>query len=253
MSIKKDLEGKKNFDRYRELGDILAASLYTLKKGMSEVELYDFYNDCMCTIPLDPLVTPQINLEKIYKRYNKLKKGIEYNQKRLVEISDNLKYFLGVESFINNSTSKENLKLIEEELANQGYLKISSKMKPKKNNKKQISKTFSFGEIIIDGIVVKYGRNNLENDALATKYSHREDMWFHCKDIPGTHAIVNASEVLSEQSIYNIATFCAQQSKLPKGTKLTVDYTQIKYLNKPKGAKPGFVTYKIFKSILVTV
>lgn len=253
MSIKKDLEGKKNFDRYRELGDILAASLYTLKKGMSEVELYDFYNDCMCTIPLDPLVTPQINLEKIYKRYNKLKKGIEYNQKRLVEISDNLKYFLGVESFINNSTSKENLKLIEEELANQGYLKISSKMKPKKNNKKQISKTFSFGEIIIDGIVVKYGRNNLENDALATKYSHREDMWFHCKDIPSTHAIVNASEVLSEQSIYNIATFCAQQSKLPKGTKLTVDYTQIKYLNKPKGAKPGFVTYKIFKSILVTV
>lgn len=253
MSIKKDLEGKKNFDRYRELGDILAASLYTLKKGMSEVELYDFYNDCMCMIPLDPLVTPQINLEKIYKRYDKLKKGIEYNQKRLVEISDNLKYFLGVESFINNSTSKENLKLIEEELANQGYLKISSKMKPKKNNKKQISKTFSFGEIIIDGIVVKYGRNNLENDALATKYSHREDMWFHCKDIPGTHAIVNASEVLSEQSIYNIATFCAQQSKLPKGTKLTVDYTQIKYLNKPKGAKPGFVTYKIFKSILVTV
>ncbi|WP_448820226.1 Rqc2 family fibronectin-binding protein [Cetobacterium sp.] len=253
MSIKKDLEEKKNFDRYRELGDILAASLYTLKKGMSEVELYDFYNDCMCTIPLDPLVTPQINLEKIYKRYNKLKKGIEYNQKRLVEISDNLKYFLGVESFINNSTSKENLKLIEEELANQGYLKISSKMKPKKNNKKQVSKTFSFGEILIDGILVKYGRNNLENDALTTKYSHREDMWFHCKDIPGTHAIVNASEALSEQSIYNIATFCAQQSKLPKGTKLTVDYTQIKYLNKPKGAKPGFVTYKIFKSILVTV
>ena len=253
MSIKKDLEEKKNFDRYRELGDILAASLYTLKKGMSEVELYDFYNECMCTIPLDPLVTPQINLEKIYKRYNKLKKGVEYNQKRLVEISDNLKYFLGVESFINNSTSKENLKLIEEELANQGYLKISSKMKPKKNNKKQVSKTFSFGEILIDGILVKYGRNNLENDALTTKYSHREDMWFHCKDIPGTHAIVNASEALSEQSIYNIATFCAQQSKLPKGTKLTVDYTQIKYLNKPKGAKPGFVTYKIFKSILVTV
>lgn len=253
MSIKKDLEEKKNFDRYRELGDILAASLYTLKKGMSEVELYDFYNDCMCTIPLDPLVTPQINLEKIYKRYNKLKKGVEYNQKRLVEISDNLKYFLGVESFINNSTSKENLKLIEEELANQGYLKISSKMKPKKNNKKQVSKTFSFGEILIDGILVKYGRNNLENDALTTKYSHRGDMWFHCKDIPGTHAIVNASEALSEQSIYNIATFCAQQSKLSKGTKLTVDYTQIKYLNKPKGAKPGFVTYKIFKSILVTV
>lgn len=253
ISIKKDLEEKKNFDRYRELGDILAASLYSLKKGMTEVELYDFYNDCMCTIPLDPLVTPQINLEKIYKKYNKLKKGMEYNQKRLIEISDNLKYFLGVESFINNSDSKENLKLIEEELSSQGYLKVPSKTKHKKNIKKQVIKTFNFGEITIDGILVRYGRNNLENDALTTKYSHREDMWFHCKDMPGTHAVVNSNESLSEKSIYNIAVFCGQQSKLPKGTKLTVDYTQIKYLNKPKGAKPGFVTYKIFKSIVVTL
>ncbi|MBC2853277.1 NFACT family protein [Cetobacterium sp. 2G large] len=253
ISIKKDLEEKKNFDRYRELGDILAASLYSLKKGMTEVELYDFYNDCMCTIPLDPLVTPQINLEKIYKKYNKLKKGMEYNQKRLIEISDNLKYFLGVESFINNSDSKENLKLIEEELSSQGYLKVPSKTKHKKNIKKQVIKTFNFGEITIDGILVRYGRNNLENDALTTKYSHREDMWFHCKDMPGTHAVVNANELLSEKSIYDIAVFCGQQSKLPKGTKLTVDYTQIKYLNKPKGAKPGFVTYKIFKSIVVTL
>lgn len=253
ISIKKDLEEKKNFDRYRELGDILAASLYSLKKGTTEVELYDFYNDCMCTIPLDPLVTPQINLEKIYKKYNKLKKGMEYNQKRLIEISDNLKYFLGVESFINNSDSKENLKLIEEELSSQGYLKVPSKTKHKKNIKKQVIKTFNFGEITIDGILVRYGRNNLENDALTTKYSHREDMWFHCKDMPGTHAVVNANELLSEKSIYDIAVFCGQQSKLPKGTKLTVDYTQIKYLNKPKGAKPGFVTYKIFKSIVVTL
>ncbi|MGL5520617.1 MAG: NFACT RNA binding domain-containing protein, partial [Cetobacterium sp.] len=194
-----------------------------------------------------------INLEKIYKKYNKLKKGMEYNQKRLIEISDNLKYFLGVESFINNSDSKENLKLIEEELSSQGYLKVPSKTKHKKNIKKQVIKTFNFGEITIDGILVRDGRNNLENDALTTKYSHREDMWFHCKDMPGTHAVVNSNESLSEKSIYNIAVFCGQQSKLPKGTKLTVDYTQIKYLNKPKGAKPGFVTYKIFKSIVVTL
>lgn len=253
LSIKKDLEEKKNFDRYRELGDILAASLYSLKKGMTEIELYDFYNDCMCTIPLDPLLTPQLNLEKIYKKYNKLKKGMEHNQKRLIEISDNLKYFLGVESFINNSDSKENLKLIEEELSSQGYIKTTFKTKHKKNNNKHSLKTFNFGEISIDGVLVRYGRNNLENDALTTKYSHREDMWFHCKDIPGTHAIVSGSESLPEETIYNIAVFCGQQSKLPKGTKLTVDYTRVKYLNKPKGAKPGFVTYKIFNSTIVVI
>ncbi|MGL4358479.1 MAG: Rqc2 family fibronectin-binding protein, partial [Cetobacterium sp.] len=253
ISIKKDLEDKKDFDRYRELGDILAASLYSLKKGMKEVELYDFYNDTMSTIPLDPLVSPQINLEKIYKRYNKLKKGMEFNGKRFVEISENLKYFLSVETFIQNSDSKENLKLIEEELLNGGYLKVSSKIKKKKVPKKIVTRTFNFGEITIDNILVRYGRNNLENDALTTKYSNRDDIWFHCKDMPGTHAVVNHSEVLTEEVIYNIAVFCGQQSKLPKGTKLTVDYTPIKYLNKPKGAKPGFVTYKVFKSIIVTI
>ena len=123
----------------------------------------------------------------------------------------------------------------------------------KKNSKKQITKSFNFGEIRIDGVLVKYGRNNLENDALTTKYSHRDDIWFHCKDVPGTHAIVDHNEALSENAIYDIAVFCGQQSKLPSGTKLTVDYTQVKYLNKPKGAKPGFVTYKIFKSIVVTL
>ncbi|MGL5000687.1 MAG: Rqc2 family fibronectin-binding protein [Cetobacterium sp.] len=253
VSIKKDLEQKKDFDRYRQLGDILAASLYSIKKGMPEVELYDFYNDNMCKITLDPLVSPQVNLEKIYKKYNKLKKGMEFNGKRLIEISSNLQYFLGIENFILNSDSKENLKLIEEELLNGGYLKISSKSKNKKSNKKIVTKTFNFGEITIDNIPVRFGRNNLENDALTTKYSNREDTWFHCKDMPGTHAVVNQSEHLTEENIYNIAVFCGQQSKLPKGTKLTVDYTSIKYLNKPKSARPGFVTYKIFKSIVVTI
>ncbi|MGL6023282.1 MAG: Rqc2 family fibronectin-binding protein, partial [Cetobacterium sp.] len=85
------------------------------------------------------------------------------------------------------------------------------------------------------------------------KYSNRDDTWFHCKDMPGTHAVVNQSEVLTDENIYNIAVFCGQQSKLPKGTKLTVDYTLVKYLNKPKSARPGFVTYKIFKSLIVTI
>ncbi|MGL5089257.1 MAG: Rqc2 family fibronectin-binding protein, partial [Cetobacterium sp.] len=225
VSINKDLEDKKDFDRYRQLGDILAASLYSIKKGMHEVELYDFYNDNICKITLDPLVSPQVNLEKIYKRYNKLKKGMEFNAKRFIEISGNLQYFLGIENFILSSDSKENLKLIEEELLSGGYLKISSKSKSKKSNKKIVTKTFNFGEITIDNILVRFGRNNLENDALTTKYSNREDIWFHCKDMPGTHAVVNHSEDLTDENIYNIAVFCGQQSKLSKGTKLTVDYT----------------------------
>lgn len=251
-SIKKDLLEKQNFDRFREEGDILASSLHTVKKGMDKVELYDFYNDSMCTIALDPLLSPKTNLEKLYKRYNKLKKGIEHNNKRFEEFSETLKYLTSIETFIENSDSKENLKMIEEELISQGYLKNSIKQQNRKI-KKQQPKSLSFGEINIDGIDVIYGRNNLENDALISKYANREDLWFHCKDVPGTHVIVSHSISLTDEQIYSIALFCAKMSKLQPSTKVSVDYTKVKYLNKPKGARPGFVTYKIFESIIVKV
>nr|WP_307774557.1 NFACT family protein [uncultured Cetobacterium sp.] len=253
LSIKKDIEEKKDFEKFKEQGDILAASLYSLKKGMKEIELYDFYNDTMCTITLDPLSTPQQNLEKVYKKYNKMKKGLMFNEKRLIEIGNNLKYFISLENFIENSDSKDNLKLIEEELISQGLLKMTNKQKKKGIQKNSKTKIASFGEIEISGIPVTYGRNNIENDTLTTKIAHKDDLWFHCKDIPGTHAVVSHSLSLTDNQIYDIAVFCGQMSKLPKGTKLTVDYTQIKYLNKPKGARPGFVTYKVFKSIIVTI
>lgn len=252
-AIEKDIIERTDFDRYRELGDILAASLYSLKKGLKEIELYDFYNDKMCIIPLDPLCSPQVNLEKIYKKYNKQKKGLIYSEKRLIEAKDNLKYFIGLNTFIENSESRENLKLIEEELISQGYLKLSVKQKRKDKKKKDKNKIISFGETEILGVPILYGRNNIENDTLTTKASHREDLWFHCKDIPGTHVVVNNSIQLTDEQIYGIAVFCAQMSKLPSGSKVTVDYTKIKYLNKPKGARPGFVTYKIFNTIIVTI
>lgn len=252
LSINKDLEEKKDFDKFRELGDVLASSLYSVKKGMKEIELYNFYTDSMCKIELDPLLMPQQNLEKIYKKYNKLKKGYSFNQQRLIEITNNLKYFSGIEANIGNSDSKENLKFIEEELLSQGILKISQKKnkKPKKESKLQVK---SFGEKVICDIPITYGRNNTENDLLTNRVANREDTWFHCKDIPGTHIIVNQSYNLTEEQIYEIAVFCGQMSKLPKGSKVTVDYTKVKYLNKPKGARPGFVTYNIFKTIIVTI
>lgn len=250
LSITKDIESKKDFDRYRELGDILASSLYSIKKGMDKVELYDFYNDKNCIIELDPLLTPNLNLEKIYKKYNKMKTGLEFGKKRLEEMEISLKYLIGLISFVENSEDKNNLKLIEEELISQNIIK--SKVQNKKKAKKQ-NKVITFGEGKIGDISFKYGRNNIENDTLTNRYAHREDIWFHCKDIPGAHLIVDHSYNLSEDDILNLAKFCASLSKQPIGTKLTVDYTKVKYLNKPKNSKPGFVTYRVFDTITVTI
>lgn len=249
ISINKELEEKKNFNRFKELGDILASGLYSIKKGDSSVELYDFYNNSMCKISLNPLFTPKKNLEVLYKKYNKLKKGIEINKQRLEIMKSNLLYFTGVNSQIENSKDISNLKLIEEELVSEKFLKAKSI----KGNKKKKITPVSFAEENINGIPIKYGRNNTENDFLTNKFAHKEDTWFHCKDIPGTHIIVDHSISLKEKNIYEIAKFCAKLSKLPIGTKLSVDYTKVKNLNKPKGGKPGFVTYKIFDTILVKI
>lgn len=248
-SINKELEEKKDFNRYKELGDILASSLYSIKKGASSVEVYDFYNDSMCKIPLNPLFTPQKNLEMLYKKYNKLKKGMEVNSERLALMKSNLLYFIGVNSQIESSKELSNLKLIEEELISEKLLKA----KVTKGNKKKKVTHVSFAEENINGVPIKYGRNNTENDFLTNRFAHKEDIWFHCKDIPGAHVIVDHSITLKDEDIYEIAKFCAKLSKLPVGTKLSVDYTKVKNLNKPKGGKPGFVTYRVFDTILVQI
>lgn len=244
-----EIEDRKDFDRYREIGDILAASLYLIKKGMNSIELYDFYKDEMCKIDLDPLLTPERNLEKIYKKYNKLKKGLEFSKKRLEEFNEALKYFNGVKLFITKSSNVNNLKLIEEELQSQGYFKESKKI----SKKKKVVKELSYETTNIDGYTVLYGRNNLENDNLTMKIAEREDYWFHAKDIPGSHLILKSSVLPEESTILKIAELAAKMSKATPGDKVTIDYTKKKYLNKPKGAKPGFVTYSNSNSIIALV
>lgn len=217
---------------------------------MDKVDLYDFYKDEMCTISLDPLLTPQSNLEKIYKKYNKTKKGLEYSLERVVEFKNNLDYFKGLELFIESSENLENLKIIEEELISQKFIKL-----PKTNKKKQKKqiKEYNYGKDEIDGYTIYFGRNNLENDNLTMKIAHREEYWFHAKDVPGSHIILKSETLPKDETLIKIATLAGKMSRSNPGDKVTIDYTKKKYINKPKGAKPGFVTYNIFDSIIVTI
>lgn len=249
--IANEIEDRKDFDRFREMGDILAASLYSVKKGMNKIELFNFYTEEMCEIELDPLSTPQNNLEKIYKKYNKLKKGLEFSERRFEEFTATLEYFNSVKLFIEGSDSLENLKLIEEELLTQGLIKENKKQNKKKN--KKVIKELSYGKTEIDGYTVLYGRNNLENDNLTMKIAGKEEYWFHSKDIPGAHIILKSTELPADETIEKIAEFAGKLSKASLGDKITVDYTKKKYINKPKGSKPGFVTYNIFDSILIKI
>ncbi|MGN0942884.1 MULTISPECIES: Rqc2 family fibronectin-binding protein [Fusobacterium] len=237
---------KQDFIKYKEQGDILAASIYTLKRGMTSLTTYDFYNNREISIPLDPQITPQENLEKLYKKYNKLKRGMEANKRRFIEINEELNYLNSIKLFIDNSSNTDNLKLIQEELISQGYIKLQQK---KGNRKKQI-KEIGYGVLEFEGFKILYGRNNIENDNLTFKVASKEDIWLHSKNIPGSHVIIKANEI-TEEMLLKGAEVAAYFSKSSTGDKISVDYTKKRYINKPKGSKPGFVTYENEKNILI--
>lgn len=244
--LKAEVEEKKDFEKYKEFGDILASVIYSVKRGMTSVKAYDFYNNKEIEIALEPQLSPQENLEKTYKKYNKLKRGMEANKRRNLEINEELDYLNSVRLFIDSSTDTNNLKLIQEELIAQGYLKLQQK----KGNRKKVNKEIGYGIIEFENYRILYGRNNIENDNLTFKVAEKNDIWLHSKNIPGSHVIIKAS-IVTDEMILKGAEVASFFSKSNVGDKISVDYTQKRYINKPKGGKPGFVTYINEKNIVV--
>lgn len=244
--LKAEVEEKKDFEKYKEFGDILASVIYSIKRGMTSVKAYDFYNNKEIEIALEPQLSPQENLEKTYKKYNKLKRGMEANKRRNLEINEELDYLNSVRLFIDSSADTNNLKLIQEELVAQGYLKLQQK----KGNRKKVNKEIGYGIIEFENYRILYGRNNIENDNLTFKVAEKNDIWLHSKNIPGSHVIIKAS-IVTDEMILKGAEVASFFSKSNVGDKISVDYTQKRYINKPKGGKPGFVTYINEKNIVV--
>lgn len=243
--IKKDIEDSKTMDKIKEEGDILASVLYNVKKGMNSIKTYDFYNNKEIEIELDPLISPNENLDRIYKRYNKVKRGLANAIRREKEIKEEISYVESTLLFIENSQDVISLREIEEELIKLNYIKSLHNKK-----KTKLKKEVKYGLIEGGDYLILYGRNNLENDNLTFKVSAKDDYWFHVKDIPSSHIILKTSK-LTDELILKSAQVSAYFSKTNLGEKVTVDYTLRKNVSKPNGAKPGFVIYVNQKSIVV--
>ena len=243
--IKKDIEDSKTMDSIKEKGDILASVLYNVKRGMNNIKAYDFYNNKEVEIELDPLISPNENLDRIYKRYNKVKRGLTNAIRREKEIKEEITYVESSLLFIENSTDVTSLREIEEELIKLNYIKSLHNKK-----KTKLKKEVKYGVIEGENYLILYGRNNLENDNLTFKVSAKDDYWFHVKDIPSSHIILKTSK-LTDELIVKSAQLSAYFSKANLGEKVTVDYTLRKNVSKPNGAKPGFVIYVSQKSVVV--
>ena len=228
-------------ETYRRQGDLIIANIYTLKRGMTSFETVDYYDEeCpTVTVELDSRLSPADNAQRYYKLYNKAKVAKEVLTKQIAIWENELVYLESVKAFLSNAETEDDLAEIRDELYRSGY---SSKMKGYKPPKQIKARPMRF--VTSGGYELLVGRNNVQNDHLTFKVAQKHDIWFHTKDIPGSHVImVTGGEEPSERDYTEAAAVAAYYSKATQDL-VAVDYTAVKNIKKPQGAKPGFVIYK---------
>lgn len=244
--LRKEYSDTNNANEFRIKGEVLTAYMHTVEQGMEEVELENFYDDnSLITIELNPQKTPAENAQWYFNRYQKMKSRKKHLEEQIPNTQQELEYIDSLLSQLELATSND-IDEIRDELREQGYLKKQRRNKKKKKNKSAPEKYYSS-----DGDLILVGKNNKQNDELTMRTAHKTDWWLHTKDIPGSHVVIR-NESPSEQTIEEAAILAAYNSKYRMSSSVPVDYTQIKYVNKPNGAKPGYVIYENQNTLFVT-
>jgi len=238
-------------DRYRMYGELLMANLHRLSRGLKEAEVENLYDPegKPLTIPLDPALSPLENAQAYFKKYAKAKQAVEEAQKRLAACTLELEYLLGVETAINFAATREELAEIRQELEEQGYIKPAGREKEKKREQAGPQPLVFTSS---DGFTILVGKNNKQNDYLLTRLARGEDLWLHAQGVPGSHVIVRAQgRQVPETTLLEAASLAAYYSRSRQSPKVAVDYTSVKNVRKPRGARPGYVTYTGQRTLLV--
>ena len=246
---KAELEQCAQRESLRVAGDLLSANLYSLEKGSSQVQLENFYADppAPLTISLDPALTPNQNAQKYYKEYRKAKTAEEKLNEQIDLAGKELVYLDSVLDALARAENERDLAEIRAELKEQGYIRS---LRSKKEKPAGISEPLSF--TTSDGFTVLVGRNNRQNDKLTLKLANNNDVWFHVKNIPGSHTVlVTDGRSPTPTAMEEAAVLAAQHSKAKGSGQVPVDYTQVRHVSKPQGSRPGMVIYVNYKTIYV--
>lgn len=247
----RELEATKDRDRLRQFGDMITSNLYAMEKGMRLLRTVDFYDpDCgEVDIPLDPLLTPQQNAAKYYKEYNKAKKAEEMLTIQLEKGRRELEYLNSVLENLTLAEGERDLQEIRQELSDTGYLRRTSKGKDK--GKRVSARPMEFRSSA--GLRISVGKNNTQNDLLTCKQAFKSDIWLHTQKIHGSHVILWTEGGQPDlQSLNEAACLAAWFSQARESGKVPVDYTPVKYVKKPAGARPGMVVYTTYETAWVT-
>lgn len=243
-----DLLRAEDSDKLRLYGELLTANMGSLKSGMKEVTLTNYYDSSSVTIPLDPRWSPSKNAQSYYKRYAKSKTAVKEKKKQLDDTEANIDYLESSITFIENSSSINELEELRSELEETGFIR----RRRAQNQKARRFKAAPHRYETSDGFTVLVGRNNRENDVLTLETASKGDYWLHTKDIPGSHVIVRTEgREISETAIYEAASLAALYSKAKNSENVPVDYVPVRYVKKPAGAKPGKVIFTHNRTVYV--
>ncbi|HCA7012664.1 TPA: NFACT family protein [Staphylococcus pseudintermedius] len=235
-------EEKENQQLY---GELITANIYQLKPGARQLETMNYYTGENVIIPLNPQKSPAENAQYYYKQYNRMKTRERELTHQITLTEENIAYFENIEQQLSHIQVHE-IDDIREELAEQGFIKQKKQQKKKKQQKIQLQSYVS-----TDGDTILVGKNNKQNDYLTNKRAQKSHLWFHTKDIPGSHVVI-LNDAPSDKTIEEAAMIAAYFSKAGQSGQIPVDYTIIRNVHKPSGSKPGFVTYDNQKTLYAT-
>lgn len=239
----------KNADQYQLYGELLTANIYAVEKGMKEIEVSNYYDENGGTvlIPLNPQKSPAENAQKFFTRYQKAKTALVMAGEQLEKAQEEVTYFETLIQQVETASTKD-IAEIREELIEGGYLRDRQKRGAKKvKNVKPVLDQY----IASDGTEILVGKNNKQNDYLTNKLAGKDEIWLHTKDIPGSHVLIRHSAP-TDETLLEAAQLAAYFSKARNSSSVPVDYTQIRYVKKPSGAKPGYVIYENQQTMYVT-
>ena len=241
----KELLATENAEEFRQKGELLTTFLHQVPNDQDQVILDNYYTNQPITIALDKALTPSQNAQRYFKRYQKLKEAVKYLTELIEETKATILYLESVETVLNQAGLEE-IAEIREELIQTGFIRRRQREKIQKRKKPE-------QYLASDGkTIIFVGRNNLQNEELTFKMARKEELWFHAKDIPGSHVVISSNLNPTDEVKTDAAELAAYYSKGRLSNLVQVDMIEVKKLNKPTGGKPGFVTYTGQKTLRVT-
>ena len=246
--LAKDLTTAKKANEQKIIADTIMANIYNLQKGRSSCTLNSIYDGEPLVISLSPVLSPTDNAQSYYKKYNKFKRAVNEIKQQQEETQALLTYLESIDASIETASTKNEISEIKQEMVSAGLLPDTSKKKKASTLAKSTPASIKFSEETLAYI----GKNNRQNDFVTFKIGKSSDLWFHTKNIPGSHVILKTTlPEPAQEDILHAASLAAFYSKGKNSDLVPVDYTQKRFVKKPNGAKPGFVIYTEQKTLYV--